>query len=110
MKVLEMQRQMSVPPDALITPAAQFEGVSNAVIQALMQKRRETKLSDEIGAIGGYGQLTTVHMDGRMEQRILCRWDEDSIGGPIKPWPIDWKEWHRENPRPKSAKSLRIVR
>jgi hypothetical protein len=57
-----------------------------------------------------FASLTTVHADGRIESRIISEWAEDSTGCPITPWSINWMERHKETPRPKSGKTLRVVR
>lgn len=87
--------------------AANWEGVDvNAPAETIawsMQKfieiQRQAVWSDGIHWIGGFAQLATV-TPGGVSQKILTRWPEDRRGELLKPTPIDWKEWHKENPKP----------
>jgi hypothetical protein len=64
--------------------------------------QRHMTLPAEIGGIGGFGQLATVDERG-IKQRLLQRWP-DEPGGKLRPPPIDWDRWHRENPKPGASK------
>jgi hypothetical protein len=46
--------------------------------------------------VGGFVQITTVTPD-RIEQRILHRWDEDTVGRLIEPAPPDWSQFHAKS-------------
>lgn len=97
---------------------AHFEGIDpNADSETLtwsirkwFQMAKQTQLPDGVGSIGGFASMTTVHAGGLVESRIIANWPEDSTGGPLRPWPIDWAQWHRENPKPKPGKKFRVVR
>lgn len=109
------QVQSPVPDDQVIP--AHYEGVdpNDSVesalwsIRKMLEMQRQTKLLDGIGAIGGFGQVTTIYAD-RIEQRILCRWPDDKIGAVLKPYPIDWNEWHAANPRPVANRPIQLSR
>ncbi|WP_438277978.1 hypothetical protein [Nitrobacter sp.] len=75
-------------------------------IGQVLEMQRHTQLPDHMGAIGGFAQLSTVSMEG-VSQRILHRWSEDQTGAPLKPAPIDWQQWHRNNPKPKTNRLKR---
>ena len=42
--------------------------------------------------VGGAALLTSIDRLG-ITQRVVHRWAEDEIGKPIRPAPIDWKQW-----------------
>lgn len=101
-------------PDVIMSPTADdqsipanYEGIDVEAdpdtvvwsIKKVLEMQRHTRLPDNLGAIGGFAQLTTISSDG-INQRILQRWSEDRSGAPLKPEPIDWKQWHRDNPKP----------
>ena len=108
------QIQSPVPNDQVV--AANYEGFDpdeppESVlwsIRKMLEMQRQTKLPHGVGAIGGFGQCTTVYRD-RVEQKVLCRWPEDKIGTRLQPPPIDWSQWHRDNPKP-GASISRIER
>lgn len=58
--------------------------------------------SADIGGIGGFGELTTVSADG-ITQRIVERWPADALGAPLRHGPLDWAQWHRDNPKPRQV-------
>jgi hypothetical protein len=110
-------------PDIIMTPpvpaetviAANFEGIDADADPELviwqMRKhlamQRAMPLPAEIGGIGGWVELSTVSLDG-ISQRIVDRWLGDGIGGPLRPNPIDWTQWDRDNPAPTTR--LRMVK
>ena len=47
--------------------------------------------------VGGAALLTSIDRRG-ITQRVVHRWTEDEIGKPIRPRPIDWKQWRRNHP------------
>lgn len=101
-------------PDHIMTPCptdqvmvANYTGIDVSAppeeviwsMRKVLEMQRSMILPAGIGAIGGFGSLTTISADG-ISERILCRWPEDQIGRPLRPPMIDWDQWHRENPRP----------
>jgi hypothetical protein len=103
-------------PEWVMTPMANdqvipanFEGIDVDAdpdevvwsIRKVLEMQRQTQLPEGVGGIGGFGSLTTISAEG-IHQRIICRWQEDQIGGPLRAPPIDWDQWHRDNPRPGS--------
>jgi hypothetical protein len=68
-------------------------------LHKILEMQRHMDLPSEIGGIGGFGTVTSIYPD-RIEQRVLVRWPEDRIGGRLRPEPLDWDRWHRENPKP----------
>jgi hypothetical protein len=94
-----------VPNDQVL--AANYEGIDpdddpeTVVwgIRKMLEMQRQTKLPDGIGGIGGFAQLTTISGAG-ITQRILQRWSADRTGALLKPAPIVWAHWHRDNPKP----------
>jgi hypothetical protein len=76
-------------------------------IRKYMEMARHTVEAKDVGSIGGFCTLATITRD-RIEQRVIQEWSEDSMGGPLRVWPIDWTQWHRENPKPKPSKNLRV--
>jgi hypothetical protein len=111
-------------PDHVSTPvptqddvnAANFEGFAHdGDTESLMwslhkhiEMQRHTALPDSVGGIGGWGQVTSIYPHYCIEQKILCFWSDDKVGGKIRPRPLDWARWHRDNPKPGSTK-LRLV-
>jgi hypothetical protein len=113
-------------PDYITTPvappemarAARWEGfdpdASPEMVRWSMLKhltmQRHMPTPDGLGGIGGFGQMVSVYAD-HIEQYILCRWPQDKLGGaPIHGGPIDWDQWHRDNPKPGSAIVSRLKR
>lgn len=45
--------------------------------------------------IGGLALLTTITAEG-IEQRVVHRWPEDTVGEFIEPPPIEWRRWRQE--------------
>lgn len=96
---------MTPIPDDQIEPA-NYEGIDVDApteliiwsIRKLLEMQRCMKLPDGIGSIGGFGHLTTVSREG-ITERMLQQWP-DETGDVLQPIPIDWAEWHRDNPRP----------
>jgi hypothetical protein len=74
--------------------------------------QREISLPAGIGGIGGFAELVSVRLDG-ISQRIVDRWPADKIGAPLHHSPIDWPQWHRDNPKPgvsrRKANKLHLV-
>lgn len=110
-------------PDVVMTPVpadmvipAHYEGIEvdgdpDAVIWSLrkiIEMQRHTELPAGIGGIGGFATVATVSRDG-ITQRMMQRWPEDRLSTLLRPAPIDWKRWHRDNPKPGSEKRLRVV-
>lgn len=58
----------------------------------LMQVQRRIPMDDGKFYVGGQAVLTTVTAEGVM-QCVVHRWEEDKVGEPIKPRPIDWESW-----------------
>jgi hypothetical protein len=56
----------------------------------LMEIQRRIPMDDGKIYVGGQAVLTTVNADG-VTQRVLHRWEEDKVGEPIKPRPVDWE-------------------
>lgn len=87
--------------------AAGYDGIDptdrpSAVVWAMrkvLEMQRHTTLPDDIGGIGGWGQLITISKYA-IRQRIIARWPDDQVGGALRPPAVDWEAWHRENPRP----------
>lgn len=94
-----------VPHDQILP--ANWEGIADdaddAEIEWSMRKlinmQRHMSLPDSIGGIGGFATITKITSEG-IEQRTLLEWPEDRTGGRIRPRPINWQKWHRDNPRP----------
>jgi hypothetical protein len=77
-------------------------------MRKVLTMQRHMKLPEGLGGIGGFGQLTTISADG-IAQRIIQRWP-DVLGAPLRPGPIDWKQWHLDNPKPGTGRvPLRVV-
>jgi hypothetical protein len=106
-------------PDLVMTPvphdqveAASYEGLDADADEAtvlwslrkILEMQRHMVLPDAIGGIGGFGQVTTISASG-ISQRVIQRWP-DELGAPLRPEPIDWKAWHKENPKPVSGVRL----
>ena len=101
-------------PDHIGTPVAPIEMVEAAGFEGfdvdgdvetvlwsmrkLIMMQRHMPLPGEIGGIGGFAEITTISEEGTT-QRIVERWS-DQIGDSFRPTPIDWAQWHRDNPRP----------
>jgi hypothetical protein len=77
--------------DQSFTPEDALTYLDN-VIEA---QRHDIQPGAEGYFVGGLVQLATVTSTG-IEQRIIRRWNEDKIGQPISPLPIDWKKWRAE--------------
>lgn len=102
-------------PDTIMTPpvpletviAANFEGIDvdaepDVAVWGMRKHlvmQRAMPLPDGVGGIGGFGELTTISADG-VSQRVVDHWPGDAIGAPLHHGPIDWDQWHRQNPRP----------
>jgi hypothetical protein len=102
-------------PDTIMTPpvsaetviAANFEGIDVEADPELvtwsMRKhlamQRAMPLPDGVGGIGGFAELTTVSAEG-VTQCVIERWPEDKVGAPLHHGPIDWTQWHADNPKP----------
>lgn len=65
-------------------------------IEAQRQQRFDFE-GMEIHCVGCFAQLSTVTESG-VNQSIMKRWDDDLIGEPINPRPVDWAQWRREHP------------
>lgn len=102
-------------PDIIMTPvappemaiAANYQGIPVDgdpemvvwSIRKVLAMQRAMDLPAGIGGIGGWVELSTVSLDG-ISQKIVDRWHGDGIGGPLRPNPIDWTQWDRDNPAP----------
>jgi hypothetical protein len=95
------------PPHDEVIMAAQFHGFKEdddpeiviAGLRKVVEMQRQSLFDGGIYWVGGFAQLTTIRPDG-IEQRILQHWPEDRVGQLIRPTPIDWAQWHRDNPKP----------
>jgi hypothetical protein len=89
------------PPPQSIINAANFrrfklEDDPSEVISGLskvVEMQRHSRFDDGICWVGGYAQVTTIRSDGSAQQRIMQRWDEDTIGELMTPVPIDWNRF-----------------
>lgn len=111
---------MSPVPPSEMSIAANYEGIDVDAdeasimwsIRKVMNMQRQMALPQG-SFIGGHVEVTTVSADGIM-QRVIERWTTDKLGNAARPAPIDWKQWHRENPKPGTNVSnlhqLRAVR
>lgn len=111
-------------PDVIMTPVAPpemaitagYEGIDvNAdpevvlwSMRKAMTMQRHMLMPDGVGGIGGFAEIATIGPDG-VTQRVLERWSQDKIGGPLDPGAIDWAEWGRDHPKPTQKRALRIV-
>lgn len=114
--------QLFLLPNEISTPGAAFsdiiasdyEGIDvdddpEIVIwqmRKLLELQRQLAWSISHGAVGGFGQITTISADG-ITQRMLQRWPDAAGAGDIFPAPIDWKQWHLDNPKPGSMSRLK---
>jgi hypothetical protein len=107
---------LSPIPDEQTKLAAGFEGFDPDAdaetvtwsLKRILEMQRRMPLPKDIGAIGGFGEMTTISADG-ITQRVIVRWPEDKIGAALHHGPADWPEWHRLNPRPVRVPHLRAV-
>lgn len=102
------------PPE--ISIAAAYEGIDTEAdpeavawsIRKVLAMQRGMELPEGIGGIGGWAELSTVS-EVDVTQRVIERWPEDRIGAPLHHGPIDWKAWHRSNPKPGQSR-LKVVK
>ncbi len=100
-----------VPSDQVIP--ANYEGIDVDAdpeivtwsIRKVLEMQRHGQLPEGIGGIGGFVNIATIDVEG-VRQSVLHRWLDDKTGGPLKPEPIDWSLWHRDNPKPESNVDL----
>lgn len=112
-------------PDVVMTPvappemavAAGYEGIDVDAdpesvawsMRKVMTMQRHMPMPEGVGGIGGFAEIATVGADG-VTQRVLERWPHDKIGGQLDLDPIDWKQWHLNNPKPGTSRTpLRVV-
>ena len=111
-KLAEVIMSPVTPPDLSI--AAAYEGIDTDAdpeivvwsIRKVLAMQRAMPLPEGIGGIGGFVELSTVSEDG-VTQQIVERWPDDKIGAPLRHGSVDWKAWHRSNPKPSK---LRVVK
>ena len=68
-------------------------------LKKTIEMQRQVGHSDGVYWVGGFAQLATITPSG-ITQQTLQRWPEDRIGERMFPSPVDWDQWHRDNPRP----------
>lgn len=108
---------MPIPIDQFVPASFNFDDVKLDAdpeliiwtVQKLLEMMRQSEVTREIGAIGGCASVTTISAQG-ISQRMLQRWSEDRIGAPLRPAPVDWERWHRDNPRPTSTRGRKADR
>ena len=112
-------------PDVIMTPvcppemsiAAKYEGIDVEAdpdvvawsMHKVIEMQRHMPLPYGVGGIGGFAEIATVSERG-VTTRVLHRWPEDKIGGPLRPKPTNWSRWHIENPKPKRGPALQVVK
>ncbi|MCF8475748.1 MAG: hypothetical protein K9G60_01865 [Pseudolabrys sp.] len=96
--------------------AADWNGVDETDLDSaawsmlhMLEMQRQADFGDGIHWIGGFAQISIVTADG-VTQRMLKRWTEDEVGYLIRPTPIDWPQWHLENPKPKPNMPIELSR
>jgi len=70
----------------------QDEAGLDAAFRLLIECQRHSDYGDGISWVGGYCEITTISGDG-IEQRVLHRWEEDTVGELISPRPLDFAKW-----------------
>ncbi len=114
-EIVKMSEFVNAPPAAIDDViAADFDGFDvdeppDVVVWNLLkclEMQRQLAWSTGEGHIGGFAQLTTVTSEG-ITQRILKRWPDIPFVGDIFPEPIDWKQWHIDNPKPGTLSRLK---
>ena len=100
---------MTPVPGPEISIAANYEGIDvdtddllmfDWTLRKMLAMQRAMPLPEGVGGIGGFAQISSICAVGGISQRIIARWPEDKMGGRLRPDPIDWKQWHRDNPKP----------
>jgi hypothetical protein len=71
----------------------------------LLEIARHEKIENHYW-VGGNALLTSVDADG-VQQKIVHVWEEDEVGEPITPLPIDWAAWRAARLQQRRVRGMR---